>query len=65
MKYKVHLKNIIRKNKIEKIYIFEPFTKYDKNELIFNYISKDCFNINLDNKNFVILKVLNCNELRS
>jgi len=64
MKYKAHLKNIIKKNKIEKIYIFEPFIEFDKDELIFNYISKDCFNINLDNKSFIILNILDCNELR-
>ena len=62
--YKKHLIDIIKKNKIEKIYIFEPSSIYNKNEIIFNYISENCFKKDVSNTHFVILQIADCKELK-
>ena len=62
--YKKHLIDIIKKNKIEKVYIFEPSSIYDKNEIIFNYISENCFKKDVSNTHFVILQIADCKELK-
>lgn len=61
--YKSHLINIIKKNNINKIYIFEPFSKYDINEIIFNYIPRNCFQEVQNNEHLLILEILKCREL--
>lgn len=55
--YKIHLINIIKKNKISKIYIFEKTSSLNMEEIIFNYISKKCFSINNLNNHLVVLKI--------
>ena len=62
--YKDFLINKIKNKKIKKIYVFEPFSKYDHNEIILNYISESCFDKDDTNKSFTIYKIKNCNYLR-
>lgn len=62
--YKLHLVNLVKKNKIEKIYIFEPNSKINLNDVIFNYIPKNCFTYKQLNKHLISLKVKSCESLR-
>jgi hypothetical protein len=62
--YKQHLINIIKKNKITKIYIFKPLLQLNINELVFNYIPERCFKIFYINKNVINLEILNCEILK-
>ena len=62
-KYKNHLISIIKKNKIKKIFILEPFSKYDINEIIFNYISLNCFKQKKINQHLLELEIKNCRDL--
>ncbi len=62
--YKKHLIDLIKRNAIENIYVFEPYGIYEKNEIIFNYISKNCFKPDVSNKHFKIYKVLECEEFQ-
>jgi hypothetical protein len=62
--YQNHLINIIKKNNISKIYIFEEISKVNMNEKVFNYISKNCFNEIILNKHLAILHIKKCPELK-
>ena len=63
IKYKNHLTSIIKKNKIEKIFILEPFSKYDIDEILFNYISPNCFEQKKINPHLLELEITNCRDL--
>ena len=62
--YQNYLINIVKKNNIKKIYIFEPFSNYNVNERIFNYIPENCFIKVRPNNHFLILEKTECNELK-
>ena len=62
--YQKYLIKIINNNKIKKIYIFEPYSKYNINHIIYNYIPDTCFEKNKPNKHSLVLKIINCKELK-
>lgn len=64
-RYKYFFTNIIKKNKINNIYIFEPIeiTEDRLNFLVFNYISKNCFDLEQKELFLIILKTKSCGEL--
>ena len=64
-RYKYFFTNIIKKNKINNIYIFEPIeiTEDRLNFLVFNYISKNCFDLEQKELFLIILKTKSCSEL--
>ena len=61
--YKNHLINLLKKNNIDKIFIFQPFSKIDLNEIVFNYISEECFTKKNLNKHLIQLELKNCKNL--
>ena len=62
--YQNYLINMVKKNNIKKIYIFEPFSNYNVNERIFNYIPENCFKKIRPNNHFLILETKGCSELK-
>ncbi len=62
--YRKYLINIIKKNDLKKIYIFEPNSKYNINDRVYNYIPQNCFKEEKPNDHFLILEIINCNELK-
>ena len=61
--YKKHLIKLLNKNKIKKIYIFERHSNLDLNNLIFDYISHDCFYKKNLNENLILLEIKKCETL--
>ncbi len=61
--YKIHLENLLEKNNVEKIFIFEPFLKINLNEIIFNYIPEKCFTKKNLNEHLIQLSLKKCNNL--
>ena len=62
--YQTYLTKIIKSNKIKKIYIFEPYSKYNINHRVYDYIPDTCFEKNTPNKHFLVLKIINCEALK-
>ena len=62
--YKNHLVDLLKKNKIKKILIFESSKNYNLDHLIFNYIKKECFNQKYLNENLLLLEIENCEILK-
>ena len=62
--YQSHLINIIKKNKIEKIFIFEPNSNFDLDEKLFNYISASCFEQEMINRHTLSLDIKKCEDLK-
>lgn len=58
--YKNHLVNLLEKNNVEKIFIFEPFSRIDLNEIVFNYIPEKCFTKQNLNKHLIKLSLKDC-----
>ena len=58
--YKLFLVNKIKDNQIKKIYFFSKNNNFSE-EVIFNYISKNCFEKNKLSENIMYLKLINCN----
>ena len=58
--YKLLLVNKIKDNQIKKIYFFSKNNNFSE-EVIFDYISKNCFEKNKLSENIIYLKVINCN----
>ncbi len=61
--YKKHFASLLKKNKIDKIFIFQPFSKIDLNEVVFNYIPEECFKKKNLNVHLVQLELKNCKNL--
>ena len=64
--YQKHLVELIKKNNIKHLYLFEPkkITQSRLNHLIYDYISESCFQvINISDK-IKLLKIINCKELK-
>ena len=59
--YKLFLVNKIKDNQIKKIYFFSKNNNFSE-EVIFNYISKNCFEKNKLSENIMYLKLINCNN---
>ena len=62
-KYKSHLENLIKKNKIKKIFIFAPYSNYNLNHMLFNYIPENCFEKEKLNNHLLKLEIKKCNEI--
>tara|TARA_B100000886_G_scaffold340446_1_gene310050 strand:+ start:2150 stop:3712 length:1563 start_codon:yes stop_codon:yes gene_type:complete len=62
-RYKAYLINTIKDNKIENIFILEPNSNYDLNEILLNYISPNCFDQNMINNHLLKLNIKKCREL--
>jgi len=63
-KYKHHLINIIKKNKIKKIYIFQPATTADISSLVYAYIDQECFKKSNLDKYIIKLEILSCEAIK-
>ncbi len=61
--YQSHLINTIKNNEIEKIFIIEPNSNYNLDEIILNYISSNCFEQKLINKHTLRLNIQKCKDL--
>ena len=59
--YKLFLVNKIKDNQIKKIYFFSKNNNFSE-EVIFDYISKNCFEKNKLSENIMYLKLINCNN---
>ena len=59
--YKLLLVNKIKDNQIKKIYFFSKNNNFSE-EVIFDYISKNCFEKNKLSENIMYLKLINCNN---
>ncbi len=62
-KYKSHLENLIKKNKIKKIFIFAPYSNYNLNHMLFNYIPENCFEKEKINNHLLKLEIKKCNGI--
>ena len=62
-KYKSHLVDLIKKNGIKTIFIFEPYSNYNLNHMLFNYIPEECFEKEKINIHLLKLKIKTCNDL--
>ena len=62
--YQFHLIQIIKKKSINKILIFEQLSKLDTNEIIYNYIPKNCFIETIKHEYLIQLKIKKCPELQ-
>ena len=58
--YKLFLVNKIKNNQIRKIYFFSKNNNFSE-EVVFDYISKNCFEKNKLSENVMYLKIINCN----
>ena len=63
IRYKAYLINIIKESTNENIFILEPNSNYDLNEILLNYISPNCFDQNMINNHLLILNIKKCREL--
>ena len=61
--YKSHLVDLIKKNEIKKIFIFEPYSDYNLNHVVFNYIPEECFEKEKINIHLLKLKIKTCKGL--
>ena len=59
-RYKKHFASLLKKNNIDKIFIFHPFSKRDLNEVVFNYIPEECFTKRNLNVHLIQLELKNC-----
>ena len=64
--YQKHLIDNIKKDKIKRIYIYEPIEINEArlSHLVFNYIPKDCFNLKNIDAHTKLLVILDCEKLR-
>ena len=64
--YQKHLIDNIKKDKIKRIYIYEPIEINEArlSHLVFNYIPKDCFNLKNIDDHTKLLVILDCEKLR-
>ncbi len=61
--YKSHLVKIIKNKNIDNIFIFEPYSNFNINKKIFDYIPANCFSPKQINKHLLKLKIKKCDEL--
>jgi hypothetical protein len=64
--YQEHLVELIKKNNIKHLYLFEPkkIIKSRINHLVYDYISESCFQVINISEKIKLLKIINCKELQ-
>ncbi len=64
--YQKHLVELIKKNNIKHLYLFEPkkIIKSRMNHLVYDYISEGCFQVINISEKTKLLKIINCSELQ-
>ena len=59
--YKLFLTSKIKNNQIKKIYFFSKNGNFFEDKIIYNFISKNCFEKNNLTQDIMFLKIVNCN----